>query len=72
MSSPQGPRGPINYIWVGIGAGFLLALLTILFNFWGALYIIVFAAIGGVIGAHFQGAINLRQIFEGFSRGGRG
>lgn len=59
---------------LGIIAGILVALAVILNGFPGFLWAILFGAIGAVVGAHFDGRIDLRSIFDNVSsgRGGRG
>lgn len=52
-----------NYTTYGIVAGVVLAFAIILGNLPLVLLIILFGAIGGVIGAHFDGRINLSEIW---------
>ena len=46
--------------YLGVIAGFLLALGVLLGNAFGFFIVLIFCAIGGVIGAHFDGYIDLR------------
>lgn len=54
----------------GVYAGLLLAVATAAGGFVGFLMGLVFAAVGGIAGAHRDGLIDLREMF-GLAGGGR-
>lgn len=61
-----------NYTYIGVALGILLAI-AILTNAWSLLILaIVLGAVGGVIGAHFDGRINLGEIWNNIVGKGRG
>ncbi|MFH0411077.1 hypothetical protein ACG98H_03050 [Corynebacterium sp. L4756] len=61
-----------NYTYIGVALGILLAI-AILTNAWSLLILaIVLGAVGGVIGAHFDGRINLGEIWNNIIGKGRG
>lgn len=53
------------YTLTCIAIGIALAFLGLAFGFGGLVLGIIFAAIGGAIGAHLDGYIDLRQIVDG-------
>lgn len=53
-----------NYTTLGIIAGLVLAFFLSL-GWWPVLLAVVFAAIGGVIGAHYDGRIDLMAVWNG-------
>ena len=53
----------------GVLAGFLLALGILLGGAYGFFLVLIFCAIGGVIGAHFDGYIDLRSLLSTNGRG---
>lgn len=59
-------------VLIGIAIGLALAFALILGGLWGLLAALVFGGIGGVLGAHVGGLLNLREVWDGFSRGRRG
>lgn len=71
----RGPRdgapggGPALYTVAGVLAGFLLAVATILGGFVWFVLALVFAAVGGAVGAHLDGSIDLTAVTRGRGRG---
>lgn len=63
-----------NMTIIGIGLGLLLTLITVLGGFWAFIGALVLGFIGGVIGAHLDGRIDLRGLADSLSpgRGDRG
>ncbi len=53
---------------IGLLSAFIFALLWVIFNFGVALLIFVIAGIGFVVGAYFDGAIDLRAWLRFFMR----
>ena len=51
-------------VTTGITVGIVLALTTLVFGFWGFLLVVVFAAIGGTVGAVATGRLDLRAAFD--------
>nr|WP_245797309.1 hypothetical protein [Corynebacterium aquilae] len=43
-----------------------------MFGLYGFIVVVLFAAIGGVIGAHFDGRLDLGQVLSNLGRSGRG
>ena len=61
-----------NYTYIGVALGIILAI-AIITNAWSLLFLaIVLGAVGGVIGAHFDGRINLAEIWNNVIGIGRG
>ena len=61
-----------NYTYIGVALGIILAI-AIITNAWSLLFLaIVLGAVGGVIGAHFDGGINLAEIWNNVIGKGRG
>ncbi|MDO4910224.1 MAG: DUF2273 domain-containing protein [Corynebacterium sp.] len=60
-----------NYTLVGALCGLILALIWILGGMLGIFIALILTALGTVIGAHFDGRINLGQILNN-GRKGRG
>lgn len=56
----------------GILVGVLLALTAIFGGFGGLVLAVVLGAIGGVVGAHFGGDIDVRRAFDSVNSRGRG
>lgn len=63
-----------NQTHFGVAIGLVFAFAVIFGGFPGFLWALLFAVIGGVIGAHFDGKIDLRRIVDNITagRGGRG
>lgn len=63
-----------NHTVQGVAIGLAFAFAVIFGGFAGFLWALLFAVIGGIIGAHFQGKIDLRRIVDNLTagRGGRG
>ncbi|APT84000.1 DUF2273 domain-containing protein [Corynebacterium aquilae] len=57
---------------LGVLAGSILAFATLMFGLYGFIVVVLFAAIGGVIGAHFDGRLDLGQVLSNLGRSGRG
>ena len=47
---------------IGASAGLVLAVIALVFGFWGFLLAIVLAVVGGVIGAVVSGRLDLRAV----------
>ncbi|MBZ8177699.1 hypothetical protein GP475_02270 [Corynebacterium poyangense] len=56
------------YTLIGIALGIALAFLGLAFGFGGLVLGVIFALIGGAVGAHYDGHIDLRQIFDGLRK----
>ncbi len=77
MSGPRGDRwdGAHNagrvavYTVAGVIGGLLLALATILGGVAWLVLAVVFAAVGGAVGAHLDGSIDLTAVTRGRGRG---
>ncbi len=54
---------------LGILAGFLLAVGALWQGVTGFLVVLVLCAVGGLIGAHLEGVVDLRSIFSQSTRG---
>ncbi|AIG63643.1 hypothetical protein CATYP_01950 [Corynebacterium atypicum] len=63
-----------NMTVIGIALGLAVAFAIIWGGLPGFLWALIFGALGGLIGAHFEGKIDLRNVTEILSprRGGRG
>ncbi|AGS33983.1 hypothetical protein B841_02500 [Corynebacterium maris DSM 45190] len=63
-----------NMTALGVVVGLAFAFAVIFGGFAGFLWALLFSAIGAVVGAHLDGRINLRAVFDGLrsGRGGRG
>ncbi|MDK6259894.1 MULTISPECIES: hypothetical protein [Corynebacterium] len=63
-----------NMTVIGVAFGLAVALAAILGGLSGFVCALLFGALGGVVGAHFEGLIDLRNITDAFrtGRGGRG
>lgn len=63
-----------NLTVIGIAIGLAIALATAIDGFSGFLWALIFGAIGGVIGAHYEGRVDLKTVWDQLtsSRGGRG
>ena len=59
-----------NLTVIGIAVGLVFALCTAIAGLSGFLWALLFSVIGGLVGAHYEGRIDLAAIFSG--RGGRG
>lgn len=53
-----------NGITFGVTIGIVLALTALVFGFWGFLLAVVFAAVGGTIGAVVTGRLDLRAVAD--------
>ncbi|MCF4005888.1 hypothetical protein L1O03_01695 [Corynebacterium uropygiale] len=53
-----------HYLVIGIALGLALAFLSLEFGFFGFVVGLIFGAIGGVIGAHYEGKIDLRHVVD--------
>ena len=61
-----------NYTYIGVALGIILAI-AIITNAWSLLFLaVILGAVGGVIGAHFDGRINLGKIWNNVVGKGRG
>ena len=54
----------MNGTLIGAAAGTLLAIVALVFGFWGFLLVVVLGAIGAVIGAVVTGRLDLRAVAE--------
>ncbi|AZA14408.1 hypothetical protein ACFPVT_04270 [Corynebacterium choanae] len=61
-----------NYTAIGLTVGIALAFAVILGGLPGFLWLLLFTVIGGLIGAHFDGRLDLGSIIGGTGRGGKG
>lgn len=61
-----------NNTLAGIIAGIAFAFAIILGGLPGFLWMLLFSALGAVIGAHFDGRLDLTSLFNGSGRGNRG
>jgi hypothetical protein len=52
----------VNGIVLGAAAGLALAVITLVFGFWGFLAAVLFAAVGGLVGALVTGRIDARAL----------
>lgn len=50
--------------YLGVLAGFMLAVGTLLQGLSGFLIVLVFCGIGGVVGAHLEGRLDLRELLS--------
>lgn len=57
---------------LGVLAGCILAFATLSYGLYGFIVVALFATIGGVVGAHLDGRIDLGQTLSNLGRGGRG
>ena len=61
-----------NYTYIGVALGIILAI-AIITNAWSLLFLaVILGAVGGVIGSHFDGRINLGEIWNNVVGKGRG
>ena len=61
-----------NYTYIGVALGIILAI-AIITNAWSLLFLaVILGAVGGVIGAHFDGRFNLGEIWNNVVGKGRG
>ncbi|AHI19133.1 MAG: hypothetical protein ACTIA3_09300 [Corynebacterium casei] len=61
-----------NYTYIGVALGIILAI-AIMTNAWPLFFLaVILGAVGGVIGAHFDGRINLGEIWNNVVGKGRG
>ena len=49
---------------VGAAAGVLLALVALVFGFWGFLLVVVLGSIGAVLGAMLSGLLDVRAVAD--------
>lgn len=61
-----------NHLRTGVILGVVLAFSLILGGLWGFFLVIVLGGLGGVIGAHFDGLLDLRRVWDSISHGRRG
>jgi len=54
----------MNYTVIGIGAGAFLAFMAFAFGFWGFLVVILFMAVGAVLGRAAEGKLDLRGVLD--------
>lgn len=52
----------MNLTVVGIGIGAILAFTALMFQFWGFLLMVVFMAIGALLGRAAEGKLDLRGV----------
>jgi uncharacterized membrane protein len=52
----------MNLTVIGIGIGAILAFTALLFQFWGFLLMVVFMAIGALLGRAAEGKLDLRGV----------
>jgi len=67
----QKDKGMKNYTTLGIVAGLILAFFIHL-GLWPTVLALVLAAFGGIVGAHFDGRIDLTTVWNGLIGKGRG
>lgn len=61
-----------NKTLLGALIGLVLAVVLLQWNFTGLLLILMFVAIGAVVGAQLEGRIDLNKGLDSFRKGGRG
>ena len=49
---------------IGAAAGVLLAIVALVFGFWGFLLVVVLGAIGAVLGAILSGRVDVRAVAD--------
>ncbi|GAB3519211.1 DUF2273 domain-containing protein [Arthrobacter sp. H14] len=52
----------MNLTVIGIGIGAILAFTALLFQFWGFLLMVVFMAVGALLGRAAEGKLDLRGV----------
>ncbi|WKD56843.1 hypothetical protein CAPI_01345 [Corynebacterium capitovis DSM 44611] len=60
-----------NKIALGIGAGALLAFFVTFGGWAGLVWLLLFSAVGGAIGAHLEGKLDIAEILSTTSGRGR-
>lgn len=62
----------LSYTTFGVVIGIVIAFALLLKGLGGLLVVLLLAAIGGLVGAHLEGRIDLRNLPEYIGRSGRG
>ncbi|QGU02897.1 hypothetical protein CKALI_10210 [Corynebacterium kalinowskii] len=60
------------HLRTGVLLGLVLAFAIIFGGWWGLVLALLLGGLGGLIGAHFDGLIDIRQIWDAVGRGRRG
>ena len=61
-----------NYTSIGLAVGIAIAFAIIWGGLAGFIWIVIFGGLGGLIGAHYEGRLDLTSVISGNRRGGRG
>lgn len=61
-----------SHVRTGVVLGLVLAFAIIFGGWWGLILAVLLGGLGGLIGAHMDGLLNLRHLWDAIRRGRRG
>jgi uncharacterized membrane protein len=64
MSTPVTTTSAVSGTIIGAAAGIVLAIVALVFGFWGFLLTVVLGLIGGVVGAIVTGRLDVRAVAD--------